>query len=253
MKLSEKKRLRREFLDRLGPVAEVLRQMMDVVPDVGFYIKDLEGRIMAINKRNCEYCNIKREMDAIGKRSCDLFPAVLAEAFMKRDRTVLRTRKPLVIEDYHTADHSNTHNFLTIFPLEDAAGEIIGTSCVYFRKPNAINPGIDWRSRLNPTLEYTARHYSEDITTRTLADLVSMSETNFRRQFSATFGISPGRYITQIRLNAARQLLETTDKSIAEIANETGFWDQSHFTKAFKLSRRMTPGEYRRQHRTGQV
>ena len=79
--------------------------------------------------------------------------------------------------------------------------------------------------------------------------MAGMPESSFRLRFTQVFGISPGRYITAIRLNAARGLLEVTDKPLSEIAVETGFWDQSHFTKMFKLERGVTPGEYRRRHR----
>ena len=52
-----------------------------------------------------------------------------------------------------------------------------------------------------------------------------------------------------IRLNAARRLLEKTDRLVSDIAVATGFFDQSHFTKIFKRERGVTPGEYRRHHR----
>ncbi len=63
---------------------------------------------------------------------------------------------------------------------------------------------------------------------------------------------SPGarRYLVTIRLNAARKLLTTTDMLIAEIATAVGFWDQSHFVKAFKRDRGETPRTYRKRHQT---
>ncbi|MBR1587154.1 MAG: helix-turn-helix transcriptional regulator [Kiritimatiellae bacterium] len=97
--------------------------------------------------------------------------------------------------------------------------------------------------------EYIGARYAEDIPLEMLARMVSTSLTNFRRQFTRTFGISPGRHITTIRLNAARRLLESTDKLVSEIAVETGFRDQSHLTKTFKRFRGITPREYRRRHR----
>ena len=51
------------------------------------------------------------------------------------------------------------------------------------------------------------------------------------------------------RLNVARKLLETTDRLLADIAQESGFYDQSHMTRAFKAIRHTTPGQYRREHR----
>jgi AraC-like DNA-binding protein len=44
-------------------------------------------------------------------------------------------------------------------------------------------------------------------------------------------------------------MLEETDKLISDIAGESGFYDQSHFTKTFFRERGLTPGEYRRRHR----
>ena len=52
------------------------------------------------------------------------------------------------------------------------------------------------------------------------------------------------------RINAARKLLETSNMLISDIAQECGFYDQSHMTKAFKTVRKTTPGEYRRSHRS---
>ena len=51
------------------------------------------------------------------------------------------------------------------------------------------------------------------------------------------------------KYTAARKLLTDTDKLISDIATETGFWDQSHFVKAFRAERGQTPSRYRRKHR----
>lgn len=48
------------------------------------------------------------------------------------------------------------------------------------------------------------------------------------------------------RIAAARRLLEETDDLLSDIATATGFFDQSHMTRAFKAMRDLTPGEYRR-------
>ena len=48
--------------------------------------------------------------------------------------------------------------------------------------------------------------------------------------------------------DVARRLLTRTDKLVSEIATATGFWDQSHFIKAFRAERGQTPTEYRREH-----
>ena len=61
------------------------------------------------------------------------------------------------------------------------------------------------------------------------------------------YRLRDGRILTA-RVNAARQLLETTNTLVADIATACGFYDQSHFTRAFIQERGIAPGTYRRQH-----
>ena len=77
---------------------------------------------------------------------------------------------------------------------------------------------------------------------------VGLSVTHFRRRFSAILHISPSRYITTIRVNAAIKLLTSTRMLLTEIAHACGFYDQSHFIRTFKRIRRQTPAQYRRAH-----
>jgi len=60
-------------------------------------------------------------------------------------------------------------------------------------------------------------------------------------------GVTLRQYIISYRMKLACRLLELTDKSVGEIAEETGFKDASYFTKSFKTSFGMTPKEYRNQ------
>ena len=244
----EKKKLQSEFLKKVGPNAATFKAMMDVLPEVAFYMKDDKGRIMALNRRNCDICNIHDELDAVGRQSGDIFPHQLAQSYITYDKIVRKKRRPLInCRDAHTADRSNDRNVESIFPLFDRDGNLIGTTCIYYKIPADGAP--DWHGLFKPVTEHLAAHYADDLSIGSLAVLVGTSPSNFRRQFTRTFGIPPGRYITTIRLNAARMLLETTDKLVSEIATDVGFFDQSHFTKLFKHERGITPGEYRRKHR----
>ena len=247
----EKKKLQAEFLRKAGPNAATFKAMMDVLPEIAFYMKDAEGRIMALNRRNCDICNIHNELDAVGQHSDDIFPPALAQSYIAHDALVRKTGQPMVnIRDTHTADRTNDCHVKNVFPLFDQTGTLIGTTCLYYKCPS-VDGAPDWHAILKPVTEHIAKHYAEDITLEFLAAMVGTSVSSFRRQFTRTLGISPGRYLTAIRLNAARKLLETTEKLVSEIAVETGFWDQSHLTKLFKRERSITPGEYRRRHRHG--
>lgn len=246
----KKKKMQMAFLRKVGPNAATFKAMMDTLTDVAFYMKDANGRIMALNRRNCDICNIHDELDAIGLRSDEIFPLPLAQSYISNDSIVRKTKKPLTnLQDRYTADYSTDCNVAGIFPLFDRKGTLIGTTCIY-RKIPSIDGSPDWHDILKPATEYINAHYAENITIDYLATLIKTSPSNFRLRFVRTFGISPGRYITSIRINAARKLLEASNKLVSEIAVETGFWDQSHLTKLFKRERGITPSEYRRRYRT---
>ena len=244
MTRKEKEKMRASFFRKVGPNAETFKAMMDALPDVGFYFKDVEGRIMALNKRNCDYCNIRDEFDAIGSRSDGLFPNAIAKSFMDADDVVRATGKPVIGQVHrHPADRSMDVHVKSVFPVSDRAGKLVGTAGIYYKRPGDGAP--DWHGRMKAVTEWVSRHYAESISMSQLAEIAGTSEPNFRRQFARVFGVSAGRYVTTIRLNAARKLLETSDRLVSDIAIATGFFDQSHFSKAFKRERGITPGEYR--------
>ena len=75
-----KRAFQKAFLRKAGPNFEAVKQMMDTLSDVGFYIKDTDDRIVTLNFRNCEISALKDEFDAIGKKSSDLFPETISRA-----------------------------------------------------------------------------------------------------------------------------------------------------------------------------
>lgn len=249
MNIRVKRKLQADFFTQAGPNVRLLKEVMDHLPHIFFNLKDDIGRIMAINPANCARCNIRREQDAIGKTSLDLFPRVLAENYHTAHLRVLKSGRPLIdwIED-HPADRSNAEQVSSLYPVRDITGKIIGTCSVYYCRPEQKGP-TDWQRNMQTITDYIAAHYAEPLDTSQLAKLIQAATTSFHRKFTQILGVTPNEYITTIRLNAARKLLEETDQLVADIATTVGFYDQSHFTKAFKKARGLTPGAYRRQHR----
>lgn len=75
---------------------------------------------------------------------------------------------------------------------------------------------------------------------------VGVHPTHLARVFRERLGTSVGELVRQRRVEAAARLLVSSDRSLSEIGYETGFADQSHFTRTFRRHVGMTPGEYRR-------
>jgi AraC-like DNA-binding protein len=76
-----------------------------------------------------------------------------------------------------------------------------------------------------------------------------MPESRFVRLFRMTTGMPPYRWVRAFRLEQAKELLFNSSLSLAQIAYDCGFADQSHFTRAFAAATGTTPGAWRRARR----
>lgn len=90
---------------------------------------------------------------------------------------------------------------------------------------------------------YMGEHFSERISIGDLCELTALSKATLIRSFTKEKGISPYRYLENIRLGAAKRLLEKGISPV-ETAIETGFADQSHFTNFFRDYIGLTPRQY---------
>ena len=248
MTIREKKKFQATFFEKAGANALIIRQMADAVPGVLFNIVDADERIVAFNRANCEVCNFKDEMEVVGEKVADLFPAVLAEAYLSLYREARESGQPILNRiTAHGADRSTNLRVANVFPLQDAAGRVIGTA-VFYRIMEAPHTKPDWYGAIKTAVAYIDAHFRERLALADLAQISGMSVTTFRRVFAQVMETTPGDYIATIRINHARKLLTTTDMKILDIAFECGFYDQSHFIRTFKRLRRQTPAQYRRAH-----
>ena len=89
----------------------------------------------------------------------------------------------------------------------------------------------------------------EQMSVVSVAQTVGVHPTHLAREFRRFYRCTMGEYIREQRIEFARQQLTTSDAPISEIALAAGFFDQSHFARAFKLLTSMTPNQYRRSFR----
>ena len=112
-------------------------------------------------------------------------------------------------------------------------------------------PGRIWSSkkldaRINTVLEYLEKNLRETITNEMLATLINLSPSTFLRLFKSQVGISASKYLTQIRIDHACNLLLYTSKSIESIAECCGFSDRYHLTKVFSKTKSVSPAAFRK-------
>lgn len=104
--------------------------------------------------------------------------------------------------------------------------------------------------RLTPQLvrrvvNYLEAHLDEGVSLTDLSDLGGLSPYHFARSFRATVGVSPHRYLTELRLQRARHLVATSDLSLSDIAVAVGFASLSHFSTTFRTHVGCSPSEFR--------
>lgn len=86
----------------------------------------------------------------------------------------------------------------------------------------------------------------ENFDANALSDAMAMSRAQLLRRLKSLTGNSPGYYIRTMRLEKAKELLETSDLTVSEVAYKTGFNSPSNFTKVFSDKYGITPSQYRR-------
>jgi AraC family transcriptional regulator len=105
------------------------------------------------------------------------------------------------------------------------------------------------QTRIRRVLDYIEDNIAEDISLESLAGIAGYSAFHFARKFTLAMGISPGRYISHRRLEAAMAELAAGKLPLAEIALNAQFSSQASFTRAFHRATGMAPGEYQRRRR----
>lgn len=97
--------------------------------------------------------------------------------------------------------------------------------------------------------QYVEANYQEKITLDTLAKICNINKYYLSHRFSEIYGQSPIAYLNQVRINACMDLLKSTNYSIEEIADSTGFSSRSYLAQVFQKTCGMTCQQYRKTNR----
>ncbi len=95
-------------------------------------------------------------------------------------------------------------------------------------------------------IAYIEKNYADKVTLERLGEISGYSDLHTMRLFKHDTGRTPHEWLTEIRVNRAKELLSDGDKNIEEIASACGFGSESHFKILFKRITGITPGVYRK-------
>ena len=248
--LDEARRERTRIFEALGSGVNGFIEVMNLLNDTSVTIKTVKGHYIYKNRYSIESANLTDEESILGKRAQDIYPPKVWHIYVEREAKVLETGEPFVNQVYGFASDLSTQlNSVSAFPLRNRRGRIIALLTTFKRATSAFQ-APSWYGPMKGAITYINEHFAENISIDYLARRAGLSESRFIRLFASITDDTPNLYLSKVRVNAAKVLLETTNKILSEIAIETGFYDQSQFCKTFKRLTGMTPAKHRKQHWT---
>lgn len=140
-----------------------------------------------------------------------------------------------ILSSFHQID-----SFETMKEVRETLWELIEESVRMDRMADT-----DSKSRIRMAIQYIQEHYSENLPVNELAARFDMSPNYFSSVFKKEMNQSAVNYITEYRVQKAREYLETSDWSVVEIARKVGYEDNQYFFRVFKKYAGQTPLQYR--------
>lgn len=126
----------------------------------------------------------------------------------------------------------------------EAFAEIVNICAQYLTITNTLQ--IDSENLAEEVQKFLLLHYKENITIEMLCTYFHVSKATLHTHFQEVFHTTVHQRLLSIRLNQARNLCLTTDKSIKVIAKESGFKDANYFSKVYKKYFGILPTETKR-------
>lgn len=232
---------------RSVPIA-ALEQLFDQVADIAFFVKDSQGKYVAVNHSLLARHGLSSKQGALGKSPADICSGDFGKLPSEQDKQVLSSGVPMIdhLEMQWEMPGRPVWCLTTKVPLHDGHGQVIGivgfSRDIRMAVAASVVPTTFARA-----LEQFERDLPSEASPSWLAKLAKMPNHRFARTMKLIFGLTPTQYIAKSRLGKASSLLLQTDKSISDIAQLCGYFDHSAFSRAFKKTIGASPIDFRRQ------
>ena len=226
----------------------LLQTLFDLAADIAFFVKDADGRYLAVNESLVLRLGLKRKADVLGKRACEIFPGEFGMIPSEQDDRVLRTGKPLIeyLELQLYRPSVPVWCLTTKLPICDVERKVIGL--IGFSRD--LRAPVE-RRKIPPEFAAALNEFEQNlavqVTPAWFAKRAKLSLEQVARLTKSLFDLTPTQLISKTRIAAASRMLRQSDQSVGEIAHACGFFDHSAFTRAFRLATGVTPSQFRSQ------
>lgn len=224
----------------------LLLELFDGVPHVMVSVKNAEGRYVGVNRAFVRRSRRRHHREVLGRRAGDFFAPALAASYEAQDRALLASGQAVrnqleVIADSEGSRAGRWYLTSKVRGTTDEHGTVVVATSVDAQ----LGDRVDAATGLRAAIELAHARCHEPLRVHDLAAAADMSSDRLERAMQRTLATSPKQYILRIRAERAATLLATTDRSVAEIAADCGYYDQSQLTRQFKRHIGTTPSGYR--------
>jgi len=237
--------LDKQVQDWLTRTPGLVESLFDALPDVLFYVKDLEGRYLWANRTLIDRTGLAGLQAVVGKTADQLFP-VAGSSTMAQDLEVMRTGRPIreLLRLYRTHRGDRYWCLSSKYPLLDASGRIVGLAGLSRDLPRPNERHVSYH-RLARFLSYIDDGLGQPLRIADAAAHASVSMDTLARLVFELFHVSPKQLLMKKRIDKACQLLEESAMSITEVAAACGYADHSAFSRQFRAATQTTPAQFR--------
>jgi AraC family transcriptional regulator of arabinose operon len=149
----------------------------------------------------------------------------------------------------HVTDdiHQSSSNLSAIYYLSMKASIYEWLSLLFtYMDKQTFNNLRRLDSRILEICSFINSHYNHSLSLHNLAEMTHLSPSHFSHIFVQTLGMPPMEYVRRMRMNKAKQKLIDSSASLRQIAEQTGYESQSHFSRAFRHAEGISPLQYRK-------
>lgn len=239
-----------QFVQRLADPFACLA-LFDHFDALTYFVKDDRGRYLAVNETLMHRCGKTSKEMLLGRTSREVYPAPLGDYFFNQDLELIQSGQPLIneMEQHPYPSRKNGWCMTTKLPLFDHGKQIIGLVGMS-RDIQSPDQDPDVYSSVAMVISHVRKNLDQPLPAPELADLACLSVWQLDQRLKELFQVTTAQLVLQSRMDASAKMLRLSNQPIMSIALSIGYGDQSAFTRQFRKTFGMTPGEYRRR---GQV
>jgi len=230
----------------MGDTAGITELLFDRMPDTVFFIKDASGRYLAVNDTLVERCGAGCKDDLVGKTPSEVLGPELGRGYERQDRQVIETGTAILdLLELHVYPTREVGWCMTSkLPLSGQNGDITGIAG-FSRDLKPLDVTSADFASISAATSYAEDNLAQAPTIGQMAGVAGMSPYQLDRRMKQVFGLTTGQWILKTRIGRARRRLIESNDSIAQIALDVGYSDQSAFTRRFRRATGLSLSEYR--------